>query len=66
MVLVVTPPESYATPTISSGAKMVITMTKAYPPMMKRWMGHPFTMRSTPKTIARPTATATTKRSSRA
>src|SRR5210317_1666972 len=61
-VEVVTPPESYAMPTISGGATTVIAMTVAYPHMIIRGNDQPSSMRSTPTSSAVPTDNATVMR----
>ena len=61
-VEVVTPPESYASPTISCGAKRVMIMTRMYPPTISTGSGQPRRIRSTPTTMAIPTDSATVSR----
>ena len=66
IVDVVTPPESYAIPTISFGAKAVRMMMKIYPIIINQWIGQPLTIRRTPVEMAYPTERATVTRSQKA
>src|SRR5690606_34856375 len=60
MTDVVTPPESYAMPTMAGGARGVIATTTANVPRTSGGSGQPKTIRTTPSVSAHPTASATT------
>lgn len=66
IVDVVMPPESYAIPTISFGAKVVRMIMKMYPIIINQWIGQPLTIRKTPTEMADPTERATVTRSQNA